>query len=262
MINKKYIKDKKIEISLPSFGQILNQSFINTYLVSAELGYYLNKDWGIHLEFSKAFNNDKPERFCLEHFYNDPLRKVPSSCPSKGDELQDALKDKNGNNFDGASYGPAYLNIREINYLLTANISWNPIYGKQIALLSFTSYFDLYLKAGFGITDSNYYPKVKYLKNNRIARKESLPSNYKGCPPDIGVCPSEPDFENYIGEKGRPDPLELEKISSTISFTFGQKFHFRDSFHIKAELKSYILMNTIEGYESFFAVTAGAGMRI
>ena len=55
---------------------------------------------------------------------------------------------KNGRVIDGSSFAPTYIGIREIDLLVIGNFSWNPLYGKQLAFLTFTSYFDFYVNVG------------------------------------------------------------------------------------------------------------------
>jgi outer membrane beta-barrel protein len=256
--NKLFPKDGLWEFSGPSFGTILNQSYIDSYLIHFGLTYFTSERWGLSLEGAYAINTDKPERYCIEHFYNDPYEIVGATCLSPGEDPTHDLE-VNGLPVKGASFGPAYVPIRELNYLVTGSFIWNPIYGKQLAFLSFTNYFDIFITGGIGATFSTFYPESLHLRNGTISRGP-VPNTITGCPSSPGVCPRDPNIDNLIGEGGRPDPIS--DISPTLTFGIGQKFHFKKRFHIKVEIRNYTLVGTEEGYEPFFALWAGFGFRL
>ena len=137
--NKLYPKQGHVELNGPNVGVILNQSYVSTYLFNGGINYFWSETWGLGLEMSYALNKDRPERDCIENFYNDPDFLVSAEC-NAGD---DVLTQENR-----ANYGPAYVSIREYNYLFSANALWNPIYGKQILLLSSVMSFDIYASVG------------------------------------------------------------------------------------------------------------------
>ena len=110
-----------------------------------------------------ALNSDKGERTCIENFYLDPKNAVPEPCgPPEIIESPDA------ENFP--RYGPAYVPIREINYIITGNYVWNPVYGKQLLFLSSTSHFDLFFEFGGGFMMSNFLSERNVLNNGNEPR--------------------------------------------------------------------------------------------
>ena len=46
-----------------------------------------------------------------------------------------------------------------------------------------------------------------------------------------------------------------------INLGLGQKFHFMKRFHIKAELRNYTLLATPTGFDNFFTLWGGIGVR-
>lgn len=261
---KLYSKNKTIEISLPSAGFIPNQSYINSLIVSGEVGYYLSEAWGLHFEVSYIKNFDKEERYCLEHFYNDPNNLVAQDCPDIDEEdVTKPLKDSKGNAIKGANFGPVYPDIQELKYLAMLKLSWNPVYGKQIAFLSFTSYFDLFMNIGVGFSISDFYKKTDRLKNGGFSRGP-IASDFEGlCPPSPGICPSASDYNENIGAAGRPTPEPQSNFA--MGFGIGQKFQFLKSYHLKIEAKNYTLIGSDIGtnsyFKPFYAISASAGAR-
>ena len=61
VLDKLYPKKGKIEIN-PSFGAILNQSYIQSFLVGGSLAYFWSETAGLNVDFQMALNSDKGER--------------------------------------------------------------------------------------------------------------------------------------------------------------------------------------------------------
>ena len=267
--NKLFPKKKKIELAGPDLGLILNQSYIQSFVLHANLNYYFDEEWGFTLEGLLALNADKAERYCIERFYNDFLNQVGSSCPVPGQDPAGPLYTTDGNGdpapIKGASFGPAYVPIRELGTILTGAVVWNPVYGKQLAFLSNTVYFDLFLTMGGGITQSTYYPKQIVLRNGEISRGTAPPPDEindllctEGNIP--GACPELDGSHNaFIGDAGRPDPVT--ESTPTITLGVGQKFHFKKRFNFKAEIRNYTLLGTAAGFDTFFMTWIGVGVR-
>ncbi len=258
--NKLFPKFGKFEVSMPAGGLILNQSYVDSYLVQGALTYYISESWGLSLEGLYVINSDRSERFCIENFYNDPFNQLAVPCPIPTDDIRAPLKDTKGNAVRGASFGPAYSPIRELNTLAFATAVWNPIYGKQLAFLNFTSYFDIFVTMGLGVAMSTFYPESLYLRNGKKARGQ-LPLDFPptGCPQSLGVCPDDKDADSLIGANGRPDPQA--DISPMLTFGLGQKFHFAKRFHLKTELRNFTLIGGPNTYEAYFALWLGVGVR-
>ena len=266
--NKLFPKKKKIEIGGPDLGLILNQSYIQSFVIHANLNYYFDEEWGFTLEGTLALNSDKSERYCIERFYNDFLNQVGSSCPAPGQDPAGPLYTRDGSGapvpIRGASFGPAYVPIRELGTILTGAAVWNPVYGKQLAFLTNTVYFDLFLIMGGGITQSTYYPQQIQLRNGNISRGTAPPEDEISdiCSEDNipGACPElDGGHSAFIGDAGRPDPIS--ESTPTITLGVGQKFHFKKRFNLKAEIRNYTLLGTAAGFDSFFMTWVGLGVR-
>lgn len=265
--NKLYPRSGRLEFAGPAFGMILNQSYIESYGFHFGMTYFINETWGLGIEGLLAQNTDKSERTCIENFFNDQFEEVGPACLPEGGDPSQYLINENGEAVRGANMGPAYVAIREIQNIAMATLVWNPIYGKQLAFLSFTSYFDIYTTMGLGLTFSEYYPESVNLRDGRRARAP-FPRDVLGCPKGsdskgnkvAGVCPDDPEINSLIGIAGRPTPQS--QSTPTMTFGIGQKIHFKKYFHIKGELRNYTLLGTESGFESIFAVWLGLGVRI
>lgn len=246
--NKLYPKKGKIELNGPNVGIIMNQSYVDSYIINAGLNYFWSETWGLGLDFSYVINSDRSERDCIERFYNDPNKNEIG--PECGDESN--LTNTKGN------YGPAYVDIREYNYIFGANAIWNPIYGKEIFFLSAVGYFDVYVTAGGGLAQTTFYPKSTTLANNKQSRGD-FSSN--GAATDPGAKPGETSKDGKLlyGKEGRPTPSQESKI--LLEGGVGQKFHFGKSFNIKAELRDHIVIGTPNGFDMFFTLWGGVGLR-
>ncbi len=257
--NKLFPKGGRFEISAPAFGLILNQSYIDSYLVHGAMTYFINESWGLSLEAAWLKNTDKEERYCIEHFYNDPYGKVPEDCPSRGQDGKAQLKDPSGTPYRGANFGPAYVAIRELTSLFFASAIWNPIYGKQLAFLSFTSYFDIFTTLGAGVATSIFYPDSSFLRDGTISRGPVAADSTEICPQKVGVCPSNANVDQLIGAAGRPDAQH--EVNPVLTIGLGQKLHFAHRYHISAEVRNFTLFGGPTGYETYFALWAGLGVR-
>ena len=155
--NRMYPKRKTFEIAADG-GAILNQSYIQSYLAHFSGTYFTSESIGWGVDFAMSFNSDKAERTCVENFYNDPGRELDTVCAADGSPVTaaDTLAGTTDTNM-----GPAYPPIREINYLVSANMVWNPIYGKQLFFMSGVAHFDLFVTFGGGIAMSDIYPITK-----------------------------------------------------------------------------------------------------
>lgn len=250
-MNKLYPKKETFELNLVNVGFILNQAYVETLLFGIGASYNFSEEWGFGADIMFGNNTDKPERECIENFYNDPFEEVAAPCGS-------------ADNLEGtqiANYGPAYVPIREINSLIIGNLLWNPIYGKQLVFLSSTSYFDLLIEVGLGLANSTFYPKQEVLKNNRKARgsfPDNIPDAEKQQSSEDAIGAEKEDVGSY-GIDGRPEPESQSNV--LINLGVGQKLHFAKRFHIRLDLRNITLVGTPSGFENLFILFAGAGMR-
>ena len=244
--NKAYPKKGRVELNGPNVGLIMNQSYVNTYLINGGINYFWSESWGLGLEGYYALNSDKDERKCIENFYNNP--DYDSSLPQCGSPEKLAGT--------RANYGPAYVNIREYNYLLAANGIWNPIYGKEIFFMSGVVNFDIFVTVGGGLAFSTFYPLTTTLGNGKPSRGQFPGKDTTGDTP--GTDPNT-DGDAYYGVNGRP--VAQKQTNVFLDGGFGQKIHFGEKFNLKAELRSHLVLGTPGGFDMFFSLWGGFGMR-
>lgn len=256
VLNKLFPKKEKVELDFKA-GVVLNASYIQTFLATGGLTYFFSEEWGITGEASVALNADKPERKAIEQFYNDPN---DSLAEEAGD--YDTIKSSGD---PDANWGPAYVPIRELQYIFTLNAAWNPIYGKQIILLSATNYFDFFINFGGGFATSSFYPKKPSYNDG----KNDIPYRGKFCvkkdreanPPKCTLDRPNPgtDNENLIGDAGRP---EAESQTNVLAHAaIGQRFHFFRRFLLTGTLENYTLLGTESGFDNFLVIMGGLGVR-
>lgn len=257
VLMKLFPKKKKIELDA-RFGLVLNSSYNNTFLADVGLTYFWSEEWGFNFEGIFAATNDKPERGCIETFYNDPNYAVESECGDAEGLKEDPDED--------ANFGPAYVPIRELKNMFIGNFVWNPIYGKQIVLMSATNYFDFYIKMGGGIALSDYYPKQSEVASGKPSRgffcRKSDSAEVKG--PEGCTERSEgknPGTKNEeeTGINGRPAPEAQSNLALHLSI--GQRYHFMKRFLVTASLENYTLLGTDSGFDNFLALMGGFGVR-
>jgi outer membrane beta-barrel protein len=253
--NKLYPKKNRVELNGPNLGLILNQSYIDTYLINGGINYFWSESWGMGAEITFALNKDRYERDCIESFYNDVDYEIPEECGGP-DKIQDADADAGPNNPSGlGNYGPAYVNIREYNMLLTGNAIWNPIYGKEIFFLSGVVNFDVFVTMGGGLAMTTFYPLQTFLNNGNESRGNfPAPGNTTAKRPG-----AEPDETDSYGKAGRPAPTKESKVF--LEAGIGQKIHINKTLNFKAELRNHIVLGTPGGFDLFFALWAGVGAR-
>ncbi|MDD9950511.1 MAG: outer membrane beta-barrel domain-containing protein [Zetaproteobacteria bacterium] len=265
--NKLYPKISKFEIGVLDLGYIFNQSFVESFIAHTNANYYFREDWGISIEAAMSMNSDKPERTCIENFYNDYEGRVSQPCALPGQDPTIPITESYDTDgtpiaYRGASGGPAYIPIRELGTMLNIAAVWTPVYGKQLLLQSNTLYLDLFFTFGAGITNSEYYPMQKELANGNVSR--GRPPNQIGqvctAPPLPGVCPEDPNFASYVGVNGRP--AAQSESTPTLTMGIGQKIHFWNSMHLKTEIRSYTLVGTDAGIDPFLMAWLGIGVRL
>lgn len=257
--NKIYPRKKKLEFG-GDFGGILNQGFVNTFLIHLSANYFFSENWGAGLEYSIGMVSDKDERACIETFYNklpDTEGNIPvdAECVSQDPDPQKA---RDAFSTNRVNYGPAYMPIREISGLAALNLIWNPVYGKQLVFMSSTSFFDIFFIGGVGVALSTFYPKSLELRNGETSRCVARDNEDNNG--EYGYYNCGTTDEQYIGKEGRPDPE-----SSTlpiINLGIGQKFHFGKKFSFKVELRNTTILGTPSAFENLVAVWGGLNIRI
>jgi outer membrane beta-barrel protein len=253
VLNKLFPKKGKTELDM-KLGVVLNSSYTQTFLANGGISYFWSEEWGFNVEASYAIVSDKNERKCVETFYNDPNFAVADECG------EDPPDDPDGD----ANWGPAYVPIRQLKYMFTANAVWNPVYGKQIILLSATNYFDFYLLMGGGIAMSDFYPKQTTIGDTDTSsrngsfcvKKEAAPNKPGGCDPSTNPGTTD---DQYIGESGRPAPQSETNV--LMHLAVGQRFHFLKRFVVNASLDNYTLLGTEAGFDNFLTLMGGVGVR-
>lgn len=238
--NKLFPKNGTFEVNVPDLGMIMNESYITTLLLHFGANYYFAENWGVGADLALPLSiTDKSERECIENFYNDPNYVIAAECgPSSelaGFETQ-------------ANMGPAYVPIRQIKSMLGFYGIWSPLYGKQLLWYSGTSYFDFFLTFGGALIASDYYPKSTLLRNGKTSRGSNIDT--------VGASAAE---ETQYGKEGRPDPESGNNFATVLGI--GQKYHFAKRFHIKLELRNYTMFGTDSGFDTFFTLWLGSGVR-
>jgi outer membrane beta-barrel protein len=250
---KLYTKRKKVEVNGPDIGFILNQSFVSTTLVHAGITYYSSEEYGWQIEGAFGINSDKPERECIENFYNNPA-KLQLETPCNDESIVAA-------NSANVNWGPAYVPIREINLLVAGNMVWSPVYGKQLVFLSSVIHFDMFLTAGGGLAMSTFYAKSSEVVTSSGAVRPSRnadPNAVGTTPEQLGIgCPLG-DVDCY-GVNGRPEAES--QTNPYINLGVGQKLHINKFLHVKLELRNMTLVGTHSGFENLLALWGGVGFR-
>lgn len=260
VMGKLYPKNESFELSFDG-GLIMNQSYVNTMLFGGGATYYLTENFGLNFSASIASNSDKAERTCIESFYYDPSNEVGVSC---GDES--LLEGADGNDDGFPRYGPAYVPIREMKQIYSANIVWAPVYGKQLFAKSTTSYFDLFVELGLGFATSEYYKKLDVLANGNVPRGKFIDETgltgeeLEKAKINNGAIGANPGVDPIsYGLAGRPVPED--KTNPLLNLGIGQKFHFGKLFHIKVYIRNMTLIGTEQGFENLLALYGGVGVR-
>lgn len=254
--NRLYPKRKKFEIT-GNFGTILNQSYINSLLLNFSATYYTSESLGFGADFTLSMNTNKDERTCVENFYNDPNEDIGPVCQAQGDKAQAQADIESSQGERIALMGPTYPPIRELGYLISGFASWAPIYGKQLFFMSGVVHFDLIFTGGLGVALSDYYPARETAPNGKNYRgsypAEGEPNTEENTP---GVNPSAVD---QYGEDARPEPES--QTTPLLTVGVGQKFHITKNLNVRVEFKNYTLVGTESGFEPYFAVWGGIGLR-
>jgi acyl-CoA reductase-like NAD-dependent aldehyde dehydrogenase len=264
---KFYPRSGRFELGVGG-GGILNQSFLDTYLMNGYLRYNIN-DWhAVSLEGFYGISTDKNERKCVESFYRDSQRAEAygggSSCnfedKNNANTARDPGIDKavypNDAGQDPKTNGrakdlqdnlplerkPAYMPIRKIDSMAMVNYQWTPVYGKALWFMSAVGYLDLFASAGLGVAMSTYWEKKTTIGTGSTPVTEGT-SN-----------PAE------FGDEGRPAPVS--QTSPAFGLGVGSRFLFLK--HVTAELNfrnfSVIAPTGDSSFMNFYALWGGIGV--
>jgi outer membrane beta-barrel protein len=247
-------------------GGILNQSFIDTYLIQVGATYHLNEWHALNVEGFFGISKDQTARTCVENFYADTERSKrydPSGSPECGpvaNPSKDNLNTPADPAIDDEVYPPsskpaerekaktrlplarkpAYMAIRELNNMAMLNYQWTPVYGKALWFLSAVGYLDLYANVGLGLAMSNYYPEQSTFPDGKPATDGTI----------------NPD---WYGLEGRPKPEA--QTSPTIGLGFGSRFFFAKHFMFNVDLRNFTIIAETgdSGFYNVLALYGGLG---
>lgn len=254
VLNKLFPKKGKVELD-GRFGMMLNTSYQQTFFANAGLSYFWSEAWGFNAEGYFALASDKAERKCIETFYNDPNFNVGLECGEEPPVEEPAPPEG-----PDANWGPAYVPIRQLKYMFIGNLVWNPIYGKQIVLLSATNYFDFFVSFGGGVAMADAQPKTSTFADDGRPTRGSFCTKkvlaQGGCNADNNPGTDDP---AEIGEDGRPVPQS--STSPVIKLAVGQRFHFFKRFLVSGALENFTALGTESGFDNFFTIMGGLGVR-
>ncbi|MEY4066589.1 MAG: hypothetical protein RIR26_2797 [Pseudomonadota bacterium] len=254
-------------------GAVLNQSFVRTFMFGGSATYHFDEWHALNVEVFAGSTSDKADRTCVENFYldadyasrnNDGSKEVP--CPANSPGPKDAEdpnfpvgsgdKDPAKVSSDPKYYdnkapfqkNAAYMPIRELNLLASANYQWTPVYGKSLFFLSQVVYLDFYLNAGLGVAMSSFYPlKDKVEDENGVSKPMK----------EIGTRD-----KNKYGIEGRP--AALKQTSPMGSFAIGSRFFLARKYLLDVQLKNYMIVgedgNGGTDFSAPLALVGGVGL--
>ena len=208
-------------------GAILNPSFVDTMLFGASVGYHFS-DWhALHIEGIMGRSTDRSERTCVESFFfNDKMAQEKGNATSvcdpenvyKPDSSRDPPVDDKTENPDVFRKKPAYMPIRKIDMMVTANYQFTPVYGKALWFLSSVSYLDFFLNAGLGFAKSTVWPLKDTNSQGEKVNDKGVTNN------------------NETGIAGRP-PAE-STLSPLVQLGIGNRFYFAKNFTVEMHFRN------------------------
>ena len=260
---KFYPKGGRFQLNALQGGTIMNQSFIDTYLISLGVTYHFNEWHALSVEGFYGLNSDRNERTCVENFYFDPKRASSSNgskvecspakdAADKGNNDDPNNAEENAKDFNYKNRGPyhrkpAYMPIRQIDAIALVNYQWTPVYGKALWFLSAVGYLDFYTSVGLGVAMNKYYP----------LKDQIGPNSDKGDSKVVGTA----DGSEY-GIEGRP--VALSQTSPLFAVGLGSRFFFAKNFLVNVEFRNFTLLgsNGKGGSDimNFFALWGGLGV--
>lgn len=272
---KLYPRAGKFQVNFAQGGLVLNQSFLDTYLINGGATYHFNEWHAVNVEGFFGISADRDARQCVESFYFDTARAkrydpnfvpcnpakrtasglgatyqlpagqtepVPTEYAGSADKL--ARFEESKKRGGPLHRKPAYMPIRQVDYMFGVNYQYTPVYGKALFFLSSVGYLDFFVNGGLGLAMSTYWPKKD--KNSRGE--------------DIKLAGTSGDAE--YGFEGRP--AAQSQTSPTLQLGLGTRFFFLKNFLVNAELRNVSIVGSdgLGGTEfnNFFALYGGAGI--
>jgi hypothetical protein len=109
---------------------------------------------------------------------------------------------------------------------------------------------------GGGLAMTTFYPMDTKLGNGKESRgsfpAQGQPGERPGTEPDEAGGP-------FFGTEGRPKAVKETKVF--LDGGVGQKVHFGQRFNFKGELRSHLVLGTPGGFDVFFTLWGGFGMK-
>lgn len=209
---KFYPLEKRINLSATG-GMLFSQSYIDTQHLGLSLGYHLTDHHLLKVAGSIFKSKDRNERRCVESFFSDPEAAGGDGAPGPCDPNMEFESEGN------FLKRPAYVPIRQYNYLFSLDYEFTPVYGKSIWLRGPISYLDLFFNVGLGLVQNTYWPLKTKTNSGRDILQEGAASNEE------------------TGLSGRPESVEL--MSPFMSLGFGNRFYLFKIFALTIELKNF-----------------------
>ncbi len=268
--NKLYPREGRFQVNLLEAGVIMNQSLLDTTLVTGALTYHFSEWNALSLEGFYGLNQDKPERAALESFFWDPKRAdanaatgsyqgIDPGLPFSPVDTSDLQPGSNGlwpgdsgdpsvsaentahKPFDRK---PAYMPTRRINQMFLANYQWTPVYGKALWFLSLVGYLDFYTSLGGGLAMTTYWP----LKNTGPSGQSI---NLQG-------------VSSYGDWGPRARPTSTDQVNPVVNVGIGSRFFFWRHALVNLELRNFTVFGSDASGASdimnFFGIWGGLGI--
>ncbi|MCY4444330.1 MAG: hypothetical protein OXC44_05990 [Proteobacteria bacterium] len=247
-------------------GAILNHPYIQPWTIHGTANYYITRSIGVGLDYTHILNKDKPERICVENFYNTfNHENLPLSSVCAGDGNPETAKKELAKVQNSAppipNMGPAYPPIRELNMIIQAAFIWSPIYGKLLFFMSQVVHFSTFVSLAGGVTINTHYPGKSKSSTGKSLRGSAPAQGISATISELTTPGVSADEVNEYGKAGRPDSQKY--YTPTVTISIGQKFYVTKNINLHLEGRSMFLIGTGGSkYEVYFALLGGLGLRI
>lgn len=281
---KFYPRRGRFQFNLLQGGSMLNQAFIDTYLVTGSALYHVNEWHAVGVEAFLGFSNDRGERQCVESFMFDEQRATAQGAPLCSEDVATydptatvpnepkpaSMDDEEWRLTQDAGIGPflrkpGYMPIRQIDRMFGAVYQWTPVYGKALWFLSYVGYLDIFGSVGVGVAQTTFWPKQNYVPGgtpSSIRGDECVDQTLTRC---IGTTRAD-----QIGVAGRP--AAVSDMPFVLSGGLGSRFYVGRiangdappsmMFVGNLELRNFSLvsMKTEEKFMNVFGLWGGLGI--